>query len=84
MFQRRFKGVLTIFRGCLEGVLRMFQSDLMGVSSFKDVLKVIKICFRCFQPISPKGKLVQYIEMSWKKKKKKKCCHPKQPNFGAL
>ena len=52
MFQRSFKGVLMIFRGCLEGVLRMFQGDFMGVSSFKDVLKVIQICFRCFLIVS--------------------------------
>ena len=52
MFQRSFKGVLTIFQGCLEGVLRMFQGDFMGVSSFKDVLKVIQICFRCFLIVS--------------------------------
>ena len=52
MFQRSFKGVLTIFQGCLEGVLRMFQGDFMGVSSFKDDLKVIQICFRCFLIVS--------------------------------
>ena len=52
VFQGCFKGVSRVFWRFFEGVLRMIQGDFMGVSSFKDVLKVIQICFRCFLIVS--------------------------------